>query len=82
MISRRGEGSKLLESTGGLMPALKPDNRLSGVRRDSSLPQWAVDKMRRGRGRDFAFADLCAARCALVVTDLMQNYIAGLPTEE
>jgi nicotinamidase-related amidase len=62
------------------MPPQQPDVRPSGAVHDSTLPQWAVNKMimRRG-GRRYAFADLTAPRTALVVIDLAQNYIENTP---
>src|SRR4051812_11684260 len=68
------------DSGGGAMPPLHPDTRPPGATHDSTLPQWAVDKMiRRRGGRRHAFADLRAARTALVVIDLTQSYIANTP---
>lgn len=62
------------------MPPQQPDLRPSGATHDSTLPQWAVDKMiRRRGGRRYAFAELRAARTALVVIDLTQSYIANTP---
>lgn len=61
------------------MPPNKPDTRPSGAVHDSSLPQWAVDKMRHQRGHQFAFEDLQASQTALVIIDLMETYIAGTP---
>src|SRR6202008_3744605 len=57
----------------------KPDTRPSGAVHDSSLPQWAVDKMRQRRGRPFAFEDLQPSKTTLVVIDLMENYVSGTP---
>ncbi len=61
------------------MPPLKPDRRPSGARHDSSLPEWAVEKMARRRGRRHAFDRLEPARTALVVIDLMESVIASTP---
>jgi nicotinamidase-related amidase len=62
------------------MPPERPSTLAPGARHDSRLPQWAVDKMTKRRGgRRHAFADLCAARTALVVVDLAQTYIANTP---
>jgi nicotinamidase-related amidase len=62
------------------MPPLQPDTRPPGATHDSTLPQWAVDKMiRRRGGRRYAFADLRAARTALVVIDLMHSYVENTP---
>ena len=61
------------------MPPVKPDTRPSGAVHDSSLQQWAVDKMTRRRGRRYAFETIDPAKTALVVVDLTQCYIAGTP---
>jgi nicotinamidase-related amidase len=50
-----------------------------GSRHDSTLPQWAVDKMTRRRGRRHAFENLVARQTALVVIDLMQTYVVSTP---
>lgn len=61
------------------MPPLKPDTRPLGSVHDCSLPQWAVDKMTRRRGRRYAYDDIDPARTALVVIDLMRNYVETTP---
>ena len=61
------------------MPPMKPDMRPSGAVHDCSLPQWAIDKMTRRRGRRYAFETIDPTKTALVVVDLMQNYIEGTP---
>jgi len=62
------------------MPPRTPDLRSAGACHDSSLPQWAVDKMiRRRGGQQYAFHDLDAVKTALVVIDLLQGYISGTP---
>jgi nicotinamidase-related amidase len=62
------------------MPPLQPDTRAPGATHDSTLPQWAVDKMiRRRGGRRHAFADLQAVRTALVVIDLTQSFVENTP---
>ena len=54
--------------------------RPAGDKHDNSLPQWAVDKMTRRRGgKRFAFDPLNPRRTALVVIDLMQNFLTGTP---
>jgi len=61
------------------MPPLKPDSRPPGSRHDCSLPQWALDKMARLRGRRFAFETIDPRRTALVVIDLLQSGVASTP---
>lgn len=61
------------------MPPLKPDTRPLGSVHDCSLPQWAVDKMTRLRGRRYAYESIDPIRTALVVIDLMKNYVEGMP---
>ncbi|MCG8432428.1 MAG: cysteine hydrolase [Gammaproteobacteria bacterium] len=61
------------------MPPQKPDTRPSGAVHDCSLPQWAIDKMTRRRGRRHAFEIIASRRTALVVVDLVQTYVEGTP---
>ena len=61
------------------MPPKKPDTRPSGTTHDCSLPQWAIDKMTRRRGRAYAFETIDPTRTALVVIDLMKSYIENTP---
>ena len=56
-----------------------PDRRWAGARHDSSLPQWAVDKMTRRRGRRNAFDSLAPDRTALVVIDMTTDTLANTP---
>ena len=56
------------------MPPETPDSRPPGACHDNSLPQWAVDKMTRQRGRPFAFETIDPVRTALLVIDLTGNY--------
>ena len=61
------------------MPPEKPDTRPPGAVHDCRLPQWAIDKMTRRRGRRFAHEIIDPAKTALVVVDLMKPYIEGTP---
>lgn len=61
------------------MPPSKPDTRSSGAVHDSTLPQWAVDKMIRRRGRRYAFEKIDPTKTALVVVDLMRNFVENTP---
>ena len=61
------------------MPPMKPDMRPAGAVHDCSLPQWAIDKMTRRRGRRYAFETIDPTKTVLVVVDLMKNYIEETP---
>lgn len=61
------------------MPPMKPDTRPAGAVHDCSLPQWAINKMTRKRGRRYAHETIEPTKTALVVIDLMKNYIEGTP---
>ena len=61
------------------MPPLVADTRAPGARHDNSLPQWAVDKIARRRGRQHAFPTIEPHRTALVVIDLTQSFLENTP---
>jgi hypothetical protein len=54
------------------MPPKIPDRRSAGSVHDNSLPQWAIDKMARRRGRRYAFENIDPTKTALVVIDLIR----------
>ncbi|MCG8696336.1 MAG: cysteine hydrolase [Minwuiales bacterium] len=58
---------------------MKPDTRASGAVHDNSLPQWAIDKMTRRRGRRYAYEVIDPATTALVVVDATKPFIEGTP---
>lgn len=61
------------------MPPKIPDRRSAGSVHDSSLPQWAIDKMARRRGRRYTFENIDPARTALVVIDLIRAALESTP---
>lgn len=61
------------------MPPASPDTRRPGAVHDCTLPQWAIDKMTRKRGRRFAHEIINPEKTALVVIDLMQSFLDGTP---
>jgi nicotinamidase-related amidase len=61
------------------MPPLQPDKRATGAVHDSTLPQWAIDKMARRRGRRYAYEVIDPSSTALVIVDLMQNFVDNTP---
>ncbi len=61
------------------MPPMRPDTRPSGAVHDCSLPQWAIDKMTRRRGRRYAYEVIDPAATALVVVDATKPFIEGTP---
>ena len=61
------------------MPPQEPDMRPPGAVHDCSLPQWAVDKMTRRRGRRYAHETIDPVKTALVIIDLMRNAIRDTP---
>ena len=56
------------------MPPKTADIRPPGAKHDSSLPQWAVDKTTRRRGRRHAHEIIDPKRTALLVIDLTRSY--------
>lgn len=61
------------------MPPKIADRRSAGSVHDNSLPQWAIDKMARRRGRRYAFENIDPARTALVVIDLVKAALESTP---
>ncbi len=60
------------------MPPQVPDTRRAACH-DNTLPQWAVDKMARRRGRMHAFETFVPAETALVVIDATEGFVRGTP---
>lgn len=56
------------------VPPKTADIRPPGAKHDSSLPQWAVDKTTRRRGRRHAHEIIDPIRTALLIIDLTRSY--------